>query len=304
MLDILACGHYYSAVAVDQPLPDLRAAVNDACRERPRRIDRYAQLALLGSARCMAGRQPSADTGLYVGSRFASLSNTIEMHRHMIGAGEIPKPAHFINSLSNSAGYYVARNLQLNDRNLFVSRTDASLIAALQLAQLDLRSAAITEALVGVVDETVLPSAEHCRRLGVAVDTPLGEGSHWLQLTLASAANAQYRLGQLDQIHTLADEQALQQWLQLMATEASAQICAELQLYATPLTRRQHGHCLQSYSLYDPGLNYYPAVAAGALLEFIRAVDTTTIKNTSPEKTLLCVIADSDSRFHVVRARR
>lgn len=294
MLDIVAAAHYYHALAEQPQLPALRELVNAVCRERPRRIDRYTELALLGSARCVAGRQLAPDTGLYLGSRFASLGNIIAVHRQMISCGETPKPANFINSLSNSAGYYVARNLGLQQRNLFVSRADASLVAALQLAELDLAAKAVSAALVGIVEEGVLPQAEHCQRLGVAEDTALAEGSHWLLVAPSDSRETagEPRLGQLDNIRTLPDAAALQRWL------AEMRAAGDCQLYAPAPTRAQWAEQLAAIAPFAPALAYYPAVAAAALLEFLMGDSAERAAN------LLCVIADGEQRFHVLRARR
>lgn len=293
MLDILAAADYYHAAASQPLLPDLREAVNALCRERPRRIDRYTQLALLGALRCAANITLPPTTGLYMGSRFASLSNTIAMHQQMIEQGDSPKPAHFINSLSNSAGYYVARNLNLQQRNLFISRADASLIATLQIAALDIYSAAITHALVGIVEEAVLPVQQHCLRLGVDLQTQLGEGSHWLVLTKSSAANDQSMvLGQIDELLTLPDTFALTAWLAAMKV-----FDANCQLYAPVPTRKQFQCELNAIAPFAPELAYYPAVTACALQRFLFAKD-------NHAGTLLCVIADEQRRFHVLRLSR
>lgn len=293
MLDILACGDYYHALEHKSLLPDLREQVNALCSERPRRIDRYTQLALLGAMRCVAHNELSSSTGLYMGSRFASLSNTIAMHQQMIEQGDSPKPAHFINSLSNSAGYYVARNLNLQQRNLFVSRSDASLIAALQIAALDIQSAVVSRALVGIVEETVLPSRQHCVRLGVDPETELGEGSHWLLLAKSPAVNEKnISLGRIDELLTLPDTQALTQWLERMKT-----LDANCQLYAPLPTQKRYQSLFNSIASFAPTLAYYPAVTACALQRFLSAKDNSA-------NTLLCVIADSDQRFHVLRLMR
>ena len=126
MLEILALGDHYQTVDPEQGLANLKPAATEVCRDRFRRIDRFTQLALIGSARCVQSADPGPKTGLYIGSRFASTGNTIAVHEKMVSAGVVPKPANFINTLSNSAGYFVARNLGLGDRNLFVSRGDAS----------------------------------------------------------------------------------------------------------------------------------------------------------------------------------
>ncbi|MYM63964.1 beta-ketoacyl synthase N-terminal-like domain-containing protein [Pseudomaricurvus sp. HS19] len=286
-LDIIACGDYAANVAENETPADLRADVNAVCRERPRRIDRYTQLALLGSARCVGEQPLSPRTGLYMGSRFASLSNAITMHEQMIGRGDTPKPAHFINSLSNSASFYVARNLELSGRNQFVSRGDASTVATLQVASLDLLSGTVDEALVGIVEEAVTPLAHHRQRLAVSTDSNTqGEGSHWLRL--ARSGSGATALGQVDQLRCLADSDALQQWLQAMQSEQEGTL-----LFAAPTCRAAVADLWQG-GWFDPSLAYYPAISAGALLAFVQSPPYGV-------RALLCVTGDEDGRWHVVR---
>ncbi|MBV1888905.1 MAG: hypothetical protein KUG67_01510, partial [Proteobacteria bacterium] len=203
MLNVIALGDYYATISDMDGLPEVRNEVNEVCHERFRRIDRFIQLCLLGSARCVNQDMLNRNTGLYIGSRFAAICNTIQVQEQMFVKKQIPRPANFINTLSNSAGYYVARNFQLEGKNLFVSRGNASLEAALQLASLDLLSGRVEQALVGVVDEGVLPVADHCLRLGVPTDTALAEGSHWF---LLSRSTTQDSLATITDVCTISGE--------------------------------------------------------------------------------------------------
>src|SRR5690606_38764449 len=97
--------------------------------------------------------------------------------------GALPKPLHFVNTLGNSAGYYLTRLLQVNGNTLVVADEQLSFEAALAHAAMDLQAGRISMALVGGFDEVALPLAAHIERLGGTADTQaLTEGSHWLLL--------------------------------------------------------------------------------------------------------------------------
>ncbi|RLA05878.1 MAG: hypothetical protein DRQ54_07440, partial [Gammaproteobacteria bacterium] len=277
-----------------EPPPALRDEVNAICGERFRRIDRFIQLCLLGAARCAQGNDLDNHTGLYIGSRFAAICNTIQVQQQMFVQGQLPKPAQFINTLSNSAGYYVARNLNLQGKNIFVSRGNASLEAALQLAQLDLESGQIKQALIGVVDEGVQPTVQHCQRLGIAATTPLGEGSHWFLVRLG-ANESRGKLGirprgnpGLATIHavaTLADDSSLQEWLSHYAL-----LHRRTFIYSNSLSKKLDDSLYSGLAAYNPHLDYYPANTGGALLRFIKQYT---------DASLITLSTDDAGRTHV-----
>ncbi len=163
-------------------LPSLVAGLKEVCREYFRRVDRFIELALLGSGRCAVGQTLHPDCGLYLGSGLGPMTGVIATQQQLIRDRELPKPFNFINTLGNSAGYYVAKNLGLRGQNLFISRRGASFQAVLGAALTDLQAGVLTQALIGVVEEATLPLDEHRRRQGLAEGTPVAEGSHWLLL--------------------------------------------------------------------------------------------------------------------------
>lgn len=182
MIGVVSVSDYLQAVHDGADLPSLDAALKPLCREPFRRIDRFIQLALLGSARCATGQTLQADCAVYISSGLGPIGNNIVIQKHLIHDCEIPKPFNFINTLGSAAGYYVARNLGLNGQNLFISRRGASLQAALSMAMADMTLGIVSQALVGSVEEAVLPLGEHRQRQGLADDAPVVEGSHWLLL--------------------------------------------------------------------------------------------------------------------------
>lgn len=182
MIRVASASHYFQPIDDESSLPSLDDRLRELCRENFRRIDRFIQLALLGSARCVTGRQLQTDCGIYLGSGLGPIGNNVVTQQQLIRDREIPKPFNFINTLGSSAGFYVARNLGLSGQNFFVSRRGASLDAVMCQAVADLTLGIVRQALIGVVEEVVLPLAGHRKRQRLPETAALSEGSHWLLL--------------------------------------------------------------------------------------------------------------------------
>lgn len=293
MLKVISLGDYYAPINDRDGFPELRAEVNAVCGERFRRIDRFIQLCLLGAARCAAGTCLDGKTGLYIGSRFAAICNTIKVQEQMFIHGQIPKPANFINTLSNSAGYYVARNLNVQGKNIFVSRANASLEAVLELARLDLQNGTIEQALIGVVDEGAPVQAHHCQRMGIAEDTALGEGSHWFLLRRHSKTNGvenENALATITDVQVLPDESSLRVWLDRQVAQH-----ANTFIYNDPLKPAVFNSAAFNIAewglpLYEPTLDYYPSRTGGALIRFIQE---------KKKAALITLCTDEAGRTHV-----
>ncbi len=181
-LGLIAAGSYLHAVQDGAALPSLDADLKRLCGERPRRVDRFIELALLGSARCVAGQALKSDCGVYLGSSFGPIASNIASQVTMFREKDPPKPFDFMNTLGAAAGFHVARNLKLGGQNLFVARRGAALEAALALAEADLALGVVSQALVGVVEEVTLPLDQHRLRRGLAPAAPAVEVSHWVLL--------------------------------------------------------------------------------------------------------------------------
>jgi hypothetical protein len=200
MMRISGVGHYFHAIHEGEALPELAERLAPFCRERYRRIDRFIQLALLGSAQCAQGAVLSPGCGLYISSGIGPVGNNIVVQETLWKQHKVPMPFNFVNTLGSSAGYYVAKNLGLNGQSLFISRRGASFEAALDCAAADLESGAVAQALVGAVEECTLPLAEHRQRQELDGDVALAEGSHWLLLEagLETKAGPVLELGDWD----------------------------------------------------------------------------------------------------------
>jgi hypothetical protein len=287
MLDVIATGNYYCGLTDGAPSANLRQQLKPLCSERFRRIDRFTELCLLGSALCRKASPDGLDsrTGIYIGSGFAGIATTVAVQQQLFGDGLIPKPANFINTLSNSAGYYVARNLRLQGQNFFVSRGSASLVAALQMAAMDVEAGIVSQAMVGVVDECDRHRDWHRRRQGLAADAQLAEGSHWFLLQ-PGGVRSKSRHSSFSAQLTLPGLEALQCWLQQHRGRFShLYLAADAGSIESAL--RDEASRLQAF---EPPLGHYPSRTAGAVMAWL---------NQSPGAGLLTVNGDPEGRFHL-----
>lgn len=239
---ILSHGHE-QIEQTQEPLPPLKERVRDVTGETVRRIGRFIQLSLIGAGHCLHGQTAPAETAFYRASGRGDLEVTLDVLTQMIVDGQPPKPLSFINTVSNSACYYVARHFGLHGRSVCVTRRHAPLESALTLAALDLDAGQVPMALVGVVDICTSPLVDHRKRLALPANAPVGEGSHWFLLAASSAlVHAQTEaLARLDAVIYLPDHAALTRWLgsHTDAFQSGVLMCGQHTPHTTATTLRQ-----------------------------------------------------------------
>jgi hypothetical protein len=199
---IIATGSYGSEVAGEPPA--LKSLARETTGVPVRRVGRFVHLALVGAGRCLHGLTPSADTATYFTSGRGDLETTLDVLAQMCVHGRPPSPFAFINTVGNSACFHVATSFGLQGRSQFVTSRYAPLEAALRLAVLDMAHAGVKTALVGSADICTAPLTAHRARIGVAADTPVGEGSHWF--LLAAEADAGPALGVVRSARSFPDD--------------------------------------------------------------------------------------------------
>lgn len=176
---------------------DIKAALKIATGKVFRRTDRYIQLALLGAYRSRENIQP--DSALFIASGEGNLSVFNRLRDQRFIGHQPPRPVDFINSLSNTAGFYVAQYLNLNGKNLFLSHHGFPTQMVLLLAENDLKLKKQKQILLGGVDELLEPAAYTKKFLGICDDTILGEGSNWLTVSTQ-------KKGALASVETMTEE--------------------------------------------------------------------------------------------------
>jgi hypothetical protein len=164
-------------------LTDLKPIVKATLGQPIRRIGRFISLALIGAARCVGEAKPPPETAVYFTTGSGDFEVTVEVMEHLFRDGFPPKPLSFINTVSNAACFYVAKQFGLHGRSTCMGNRAFGFETVLQLALLDLKMGAVTSALVGSADIVLEPVAVHRRRLGQTPDAPIAEAAHWLWLT-------------------------------------------------------------------------------------------------------------------------
>jgi hypothetical protein len=186
---------HHSFTADQTELPDLRALIAPWVPQRIRRIDRYIELCVAGGLNCVAGRQLPEDTGVYLATRAGAVSTPAQVMEGIFARQDTPMPLLFVNTLGNTAGFYLTQLLHTKGNTLVVAQEQLSFEAALLHAWIDLQQGRIRTALVGGFDEAALPLAHHAQRLGIAAQDEIAEGSHWLLLAAETEATAAITLG-------------------------------------------------------------------------------------------------------------
>ncbi len=161
---------------------DVKSAWKVVSPKMIRRTDRFIQLSLLGAYAAIGDDLLDKETALYMVSGQGNLAVFKRLRDQRYIHKLPPKPVDFINSLSNTAGFYVAQFFDLYGKNLNVSRQGLVVENILLLAQVDLELGKERQILLGGVDELQEPVSFTKRTLGVSDDTLLGEGSNWMLL--------------------------------------------------------------------------------------------------------------------------
>jgi hypothetical protein len=271
----------------------LKDLVKETTGETVRRVGRFIQLALIGAGRCLQQHAAQAETAVYLTSGRGDLETTLEVLTQMVEHGLPPKPLSFINTVSNSACFYVAKQFALQGRSQFVTRCYAPLESALQLATLDLHTDVVRTALVGSVDICTQPLCDHRQRIDVAQDTLVGEGSHWFLLAQRDAADS--AIATVDHLVTLADRNALTHWLQ-QHTAPHASLALACGQHVDASTAQWLCAQIEHHMLFTvPHTPWYDSHCGNTLGAFLQQ---------KLAQTLLHIDCDPDGRFTVLQVSR
>jgi hypothetical protein len=149
-----------------------------------RRVNRYILLSLIGAHRCVQGRSLPADTGVYLTTERGNLGETEAVLRQIFRQHSLPMPYNFINTMSNTASFYVAQGLGAAGPNLSISDRLLSFERGMELMAVDFRRGRVHSALLGGVDEANPSTAHFERTFGIPAESVRGrEGSAWLWVT-------------------------------------------------------------------------------------------------------------------------
>lgn len=158
----------------------LKEEIRRYCRETFRRGNRFILIALLGALRCVNRQTLEADTAVYLTTEHGNLGETAAVLDEIYTARSLPKPYGFINTMSNTAAFYLAQNLALRGRNITLSSQHFSFERGLELLETDFARCAEKSALIGGVDVASRNGSgrETANRRG----WPMVDGSGWFYI--------------------------------------------------------------------------------------------------------------------------
>lgn len=285
----------YEDLAASEPLTDLKPVLKADTGAAVRRIGRFIHLALIGAGRCLAGQTPPTDTAVYFTTGSGDFEVTVEVMEHVFRDGFPPKPLSFINTVSNAACFYVAKQYGFSGRSACLGARHFGFETALQLALLDIRTGAVRSALVGSADIVLTPVEVHRRRLGQPQDAPIAEAAHWLWLTAPDKAESDSRRPGVRQAAILPDREALLAWVAAQDIDREGLSLAQGQWLADDdfagLRSELGGPPVFDYRAGRP---YFDSQAAAAIGAFLAAGEA---------GVLLHINADPDGRYAVILAR-
>ncbi len=185
-------------------LKTLEAEVKEKTGIRFRRVNRFILLSLCGAYQCAVGGV-DPDTAVCLTTENGTVGDTETGLDQLFHQGIYPKPYNFINTMSNTASFYVAQSLQLGTANITLASRDFAFENGLMLMRADVDGGMCAAALVGGVDEAVFSDANLQSRFG----RRLKDGSAWLYVT----AQRQGALGEIREVAHFPDHVSAETWL-------------------------------------------------------------------------------------------
>ena len=144
------------ATFISRPLDDPAVYKQEISRHtgvKFRRANKFVLLSLVGACQCVHGQAVKPDTAVYLTTENGNLADTEKVLEQIYDKREFPLPFNFINTMSNTAAFYVAQTLELSGRNFTLSSQQLSFERGLELLRCDLAAGVVTRALFGGVDE-------------------------------------------------------------------------------------------------------------------------------------------------------
>lgn len=165
---------------------DIKAECKLVAPKFIRRTDHFIQLAILGVQQIQQQTLIPANSALYLTSGQGNLGVFQRLCEHRFIENAPPKPVDFINSLSNTAGFYISQFLNLESKNSNLSHLSFVVEMALLLAKSDLLLNKEQWVLLGGVDQLLSSRSFSQTTLGVPDNMVLGQGSNWMLLSKRS----------------------------------------------------------------------------------------------------------------------
>lgn len=175
--------HNYGSF-VGRPVHEMKYYKEDVSRYTKlhfRRANRFVLLSLAGACRCAHQQGIGKSTAVYLTTENGNLGDTETVLHQIFHMRQFPMPYNFINTMSNTASFYVAQSLDLLGRNVTFSSKLLSFERGLELLRCDMQMGAVEEALIGGVDEASFSKEQFEAKFNRPYDDyNMVEGSCWL----------------------------------------------------------------------------------------------------------------------------
>jgi len=204
--------HNYSRF-VSSPVDDIEVYKQEISRYTDvkfRRANKFVLLSLVGACQCAHGQTIKPDTAVYLTTENGNLGDTETVLDQIFHKHEFPMPYNFINTMSNTASFYVAQSFGILGRNLIISSKQFSFERGLELLRSDLAAGVVKEALFGGVDDVCFSKSQFETKFNRPhSDFEMIEGSCWL-LIKAGTSGA---LGEITAIESFGSLTQAADWL-------------------------------------------------------------------------------------------
>jgi hypothetical protein len=171
-----------TAVLIGAPTDNLKVLETEIKQKTGlyfRRVNRFILLALAGAHQCVADQVTGPDTAVCLTTENGTVGDTETTLEQLFHDLSYPKPYNFINTMSNTAAFYIAQSLKLHSRNITMACMQFAFERGLELMRSDLRGGSADNALVGGVDEALFCEKNLHSRFGER----LVDGSAWIYLS-------------------------------------------------------------------------------------------------------------------------
>ncbi|HYA13595.1 MAG TPA: beta-ketoacyl synthase N-terminal-like domain-containing protein [Syntrophales bacterium] len=156
MSDIFIHGASAFTDAANEDTNQLKKKLSRCTPDNFRRVNRFILLTLLGARQCIHEHSLDPDTAVYLTTEHGNLGETAQVLDEIYLAHSLPKPFGFINTMSNTAAFYLAQSLGIRGRNIIVSSQHLSFERGMELVRTDFAGGVEKNALIGGVDEAAL----------------------------------------------------------------------------------------------------------------------------------------------------
>jgi hypothetical protein len=232
-----------------------------------RRINKFVMLSLVGAHMCMSGKDIDPQTSVYLTTERGNLGDTENVLTQIFRRQALPMPYNFINTMSNTASFYVSQGLKVSGRNISVSSQNLSFERGLELLKTDMSLGIVKNAVIGGVDEANSSDVHFRKKFGVPFESVAQmEGSCWLYLRSSGEGS----MGEMTCIRSLSGKEDAMTWLMAKSYAEPPVISFGMAVKEEErmIWKRTIRHSEELDCIKDGG--YYDSATAGTVCLFLR----------------------------------